>query len=164
MKTVTLKLDMAEIIYDVQNKTYLTGKSRSNGDNHEHVANMQANDDDENANQILRSIGSAFSLLKTKLSEYLDMKQTTVSNELITAETTLELVLSMPSNYNTSTAETLVAAAHAFIVGMAIADWFVITNKTDAPEYISGAETSLKVITEAVNKRVRPIRKTVGNQ
>ena len=53
-KTIAITLYMSELIYDVQNKTYLTGRSRTNGTNHEEVANMQANDDDENANQILR--------------------------------------------------------------------------------------------------------------
>ncbi len=59
-KTITITLYMSELIYDVQNKTYLTGRSRSTGKNHEEVAHMQANDDDENANQIARSIGNAF--------------------------------------------------------------------------------------------------------
>lgn len=64
MLTVNITLKIDEIIYDIQNKTYLTGKSRHDGKNHEQVANMQANDDEENANQILRSISSAFNNLK----------------------------------------------------------------------------------------------------
>lgn len=47
-KSINLELKMSELIYDIQNKTYLTGRSLSSGSNHSHVANMQANDDDEN--------------------------------------------------------------------------------------------------------------------
>ena len=53
MKTISITLDLNEIIYDIQNKTYLTGRSRHGGTNHEQVANMQANGDEESANQIL---------------------------------------------------------------------------------------------------------------
>lgn len=44
-KTITLTLYVSELVYDIQNKTYLTGRSRRTGTNHEEVANMQANDD-----------------------------------------------------------------------------------------------------------------------
>ena len=50
------------------------------------------------------------------------------------------------------------AAAHQYVVSMAVADWFTITHKTDAPEYSSLAEVSLQIISEAVNKRSRPKR------
>ena len=65
---ITVQLKMSELIYDIQNKTYLTGRSVSDGSNLSHVANMQANDDDENAAQILRSITMAESKLRNRLS------------------------------------------------------------------------------------------------
>lgn len=99
-KTLTITEYMSELIYDIQNKTYLTGRSRQTGSNHEEVANMQANDDDENANQIFRSIGNAFAELKTKLSEYLVEDGTTSNNALINTESNLTITLQMPSNYN----------------------------------------------------------------
>lgn len=164
MKTIAIKLKIKEIIYDVQNKTYLTGKSRREGDNHEQVANMQANDDEENANQVLRSISSAFSTLKMKLGEYLNLDYTTADNKLIDDNTSLDLSLMMPSNYNTSTADTVAAAAHQYIVSMAVYDWFIITDKKDAAEYAVLAETCLRIISEAVSKRTRPIRENNPKQ
>ena len=159
MKAITINFDIREIIYDIQNKTYLTGKSRREGSNHEQVANMQVNDDDENANQILRSITMAYSTLKTRLGEYLDRDIFTVANESLTVESEMKLSLRMPSNYNTSTSEAVADASHQYIVAMAIADWFTITDKNDAGDYHKLAEESLKVIEEAVNKRVRPVRR-----
>ncbi len=158
MQTIILNLDLAEIVYDVQNKTYLTGKSRKEGANHEFVANMQANDDEENANQVLRSVSAAFSTLKTRLGEYLELNATTADNGLIGMDSSFTLSLRMPSNYNLSTLDTIVASAHQYIVSMAVAEWFTITNKSDAKEYTALAETSLRIISEAVNKRRRPRR------
>lgn len=160
MQTIKIDLDMSEIIYDIQNKTYLTGKCRRVEGNHELVANMQANDDEENANQVLRSVSMAYATLKTKLGEYLQEAATTSSNTLLSASDSLSLTLLMPSNYNLSTVSTVTSAAHQYIVSSAVVDWFTITHKTDAGEYSTLAETSLKILIEAVSKRSRPQRKT----
>ncbi len=160
MKTIQIQLDLQEIIYDIQNKTYLTGRSRHDGTNHEQVANMQANDDDENANQILRSISAAFNNLRVALGEYLDSESASANNTLISADRTLKLTLSMPSNYNTATVDTIASAAHQYIVSMATAEWFAITCKADTPQYTALAEGCLRILSEAINKRKRPVRCT----
>lgn len=160
-KTLDITLHMSELIYDVQNKTYLTGRSRQNGTNHEEVANMQANDDDENANQIVRSIGNAFANLKTKLSEYIDEVGTTANNVQIDATTNLSVSLKMPSNYNQGTRVTVSTAMHQYIVNSAIGDWFTITDKNDASDYVTLAAANLDELREAINKRVRPVRTEV---
>lgn len=160
-KNLIITLYMSELIYDVQNKTYLTGRSRGNGNNHEEVANMQANDDDENANQIMRSIGNAFANLKTKLSEYIDENGTTADNKLLDSTSNLNLALVMPSNYNQATSDTISAALHQYLVNYAIGEWFTITDKNDATDYITLAAASLDALREAINKRVRPKRTEV---
>lgn len=160
-KNIQVTLYMSELIYDVQNKTYLTGRSRSNGTNHEEVANMQANDDDENANQIVRSIGNAFANLKTKLSEYIVETGTTASNKLLTVTSNLTLALVMPSNFNQATNDTIASALHQYLVNSAIGDWFTITDKNDASDYVTLAAANLDQIREAVNKRNRPQRATL---
>ena len=162
-KTITLTLYVSELVYDIQNKTYLTGRSRQTGSNHEEVANMQANDDDENANQVMRSIQNAFGTLKTKLAEWLNDDGTTSSDELmsITDKSTLEVALNMPSNYNNSTRDAISAALHQYIVNTAIGDWFTITDKADASDYFTLATNNLEAIREAVNKRLRPTRQSL---
>lgn len=159
-QTITITLYKSELVYDVQNKTYLTGRSRQTGGNHEEVANMQANDDEENANQILRSIGNAFATLKTKLSEYLEESGTSAND--IQMDGTGEITVSMkvPSNFNKATNDTISAALHQYLVNTAIGDWFTITNKNDAADYTAMAAADLEQIREAVNKRVRPTRST----
>lgn len=157
-QSITLNLSMSEIIYDIQNKTYLTGRSASDSSNHAHIANMQANDDDENAAQILRSITLAYARLLNKVSEYYETKETTSTNEILTAEDNLQLTLLMPSNFNSSVAKAIGESAHQFIVATAIADWFAITAKGETADYTTVAEESLKILEEALCKRLRPRR------
>lgn len=163
-KNITVTLYVSELVYDIQNKTYLTGRSRQTGQNHEEVANMQANDDDENLNQVMRSIGNAIASLKTKLSEYLDDENTTSNNEQFDENTTtVAITLCMPTNYNSSTRDTITAAMHQYVTNIAIGDWFTITNKQDASDYVALAAANVEQIREALNKRVRPNRRTAGN-
>ena len=157
-QSITLNLSMSEIIYDIQNKTYLTGRSASDNSNHAHIANMQANDDDENAAQILRSITLAYARLLNRISEYYETKETTSTNEILTAEDNLQLTLLMPSNFNSSVAKAIGESAHQFIVAAAIADWFAITAKGETADYTTVAEESLKILEEALCKRSRPKR------
>lgn len=161
-KTLTVTLYLSELLYDVQNKTYLTGRSRQTGNNHEEVAHMQANEDEENENQLLRSLGNAFANLKTKLSEYIEESTTTATNKLLSKTGTIQLSLVMPSNYNQSTSDTISSALHQYLVNTAIGDWFTITNKNDATDYVTLAAANLEELREAVNKRVRPTRTTVA--
>ncbi len=161
-KTIVITLYMSELFYDVKNKTYLTGNSRRNGNNHADVAHMQANDDDEDANEILRCIGNAYASMKTQLSEFIEESETTANNTLISLTDNFIVTLQMPSNYNVSTRDTISAAMHQYIVNSAIGDWFTITNKADAGDYIARATTDIETIRDAVNRRVRPIRPTVG--
>lgn len=160
-KNLTVTLYTSEILYDVMNKTYLTGRSRFIGTNNEEVANMQANEDEENESQLLRSIGNAFAYLKTRLSEYIEETATTASNILLTKDENLTIALVLPSNVNQATSDTVSSAAHQYIVNLAMADWFTITNKADAADYAAKAEANLQELREAINKRVRPVRTTI---
>lgn len=161
-KTLTITLYMSELVYDVQNKTYLTGRARKNGDNHEEVANMQANDDEENANQVIRSIGNAFATLKTKLSEYIEERGTTANNAQLDGTSNLTVELKMPSNYNEGTRQTVSSSMHQYLVNSAIGDWFTITDKADASDYVALAGANIRELRESINKRVRPERPKVS--
>ena len=160
-QTITITLYMSELVFDVQNKTYLTGRSRTNGENFEQVANMQADDEEENSKQILRSIGNAYGSLMAKHSEYVGSDKTTATNLITDQEANLIIALQMPGSYNKAANEAVVAAVHQYIVNTAIADWFVITNKSDAVEYANLAAVNITQLREALNKRVRPARPAI---
>lgn len=157
-KELVITLVKTELIYEVQNKTHLTGVSRGTGDNFEQVANMQMGDDEEHKNQILRSLGDAYRELKTKMSNYL-VGNTDKSDDIQEAEDgDFKLTLKMPSNFNQAVSDGVAAACHRFLVNTAICDWFMITNPAEAKNYADLASIALQSIRESVNKRTVPTR------
>lgn len=157
-KEITLELKMSELIYDIQNKTYLTGRSLDSGAPSAHIANMQANDDEENAAQVLRSITMAFAVLRNRLSEFMESSDATSSNICASDNEDLSLTLRMPSNFNSSATKALGQAAHQFIVATAVTDWFAITAKGETTDYTAAANSALSTLEEILNRRSRPSR------
>lgn len=162
-KTLTVTQQVKELVFDIQNKAYLTGQAREaeGKKTYEAASNMQASDDIENSYQIRRSLANAFSALKSLLGGYLSEDKST-SNNLIQKEIdddgVLELAFELPSNYNNSSADALGNGIHSYLVDMALGDWFSITNKEDAQDYISHASVSLENVKRALYKRARPTR------
>lgn len=158
MTSITINLNLSEIVYDIQNKTFLTGRSTKDNDNPAHIANMQANEDEENEAQILRSVTSAFVVLRNALSEYLTGNEISANNDSVSIKDDLSLILSMPSNYNKTATKTIAEMAHQFIVAYAINDWFSITARGETADYSVKAAEALKGLEEALCKRIRPMR------
>lgn len=160
---LTITEYMSELLYDIENKTFLTGKSRKNGNNYEEVANMQANENDEDLNQILRSVGNAWGTVQKEVSEYFptDTALTGAPNNILQANSNLSMTLWMPLNYNKASDGLIATAIHQYIVNTAVGDWFAITNKNDAGDYYKESESNLMELREAINRRKRPERTTV---
>ena len=155
---IAITIDIQELVYDIQNKTYLTGRSRGDGKNYRQVALMQANDDDENSNQIMRSIRNAIAKVKGELSEVLKATATEADNALHTELSSVTLTLDMPGNFNNAATESIAAAIHRYIVASVTAEWFMITNKPDTEDYASLAEEALETLRESLCKRRKPSR------
>ena len=168
-KNLTVVQEVKELMYDIMNKAYLTGQAREasgDGSNYEAASNMQASEDEDNSYQLRRSIANSFAALKSLLGEYLDEDKTT-SNNLISREIDddgqLTLAFKLPSNYNNASADSLGNGIHAYIVDMALSEWFTITNKADAQDYLNHAGASLEIVKRALYKRSRPSRPTYNN-
>ena len=159
---ITLTIDIQELVYDIQNKTYLTGRSRGDGKNYRQVALMQVNDDDENLNQIMRSIGNAMAKVKAELSEVLTENSAKSNNALDTDTSSVVLQLEMPGNFNNAATDSIISAIHQFIVAYVTSEWFMITNKADTADYAQLAETSLEMLRESLCRRRKPSREKQG--
>lgn len=155
-KDISIRLHVSEIVYEVRNKTWLAGRSALNGNNHEHVAHMQASDDEEDENQITRSIINAMSVLKTAVGEYVLPDSQDQSANILDKHAAYDFVLKMPNNYNESLRATLSAAMHQYVVAICVRDWYMLTNKEDAQTYDNMATSQLGIIKEALTRRVRP--------
>ncbi len=164
-KTVEVTQHVKELVFDIQNKAYLTGQAREaeGKKSYEAASNMQASDDSENSYQIRRSIANAFSTLKSLLGEYLSDDKTTSDNLIdnqIDNDGELTLSFDLPSNYNQASADALGKGIHSYLVDMALGEWFAITNKEDAETYIAHSQISLENVKRALYKRSRPQRPT----
>lgn len=159
-KDLTITLYMSELIYDFQNKAFLTGRSRIAADmDSEAASNIQASDDEEDKNQALRSIQNAYSQLLVELSESVRTGSgTTASNELIDGDTNITINLSIPSNYPLALKDALTSSIHDYIINKALMDWFVITNPNEAKTYSELSVTAIKNLHETFNRRERPSR------
>lgn len=192
-RPLKISLYKSEIIYDIQNKSALTARSRNTGENYEDVANMQANDDEENMNQILRSVGNAWTSLLSKLSEYVDVGiedydhenatgdpeiswhvygnpsatpptgtgMETANNKLFDDQGRLNAYLLMPDNFNEAAKDLIATSMHQYVVNLALGEWFNITNKADASDYITMAGGNFGQLREALHRRKRPTRRPV---
>lgn len=163
-KTLTVTLEVKELMYDIMNKAYLTGQAREAADlGYEAASNMQASEDDENSYQLRRSLANAYSSLKSLLGEYLNESRTTTDNKIqseIDNDGKLSLAFLLPSNYNNASADSLGNGIHAYLVDMALSEWFTITNKADAQDYLTHSAASLEIVKRALYKRSRPTRPT----
>ncbi len=164
-KELTVTLEVGELMHDIMNKAYLTGQAREaeGAKNYEAASNMQASKDDDNSYQLRRSLANAFSALKSLLGEYLD-EDKSLSKNLIQKEIDndgqISLQFKLPSNYNNASADSLGNGIHAYLVDMALSEWFMITNKQDAQDYMNHATLSLETVKRALYKRSRPVRPT----
>lgn len=160
---ITLTLYVKEIIFDIQNKTFLTGRSREAEaeTGFEAASFMQASDDSEYNYQLLRSVSNALADLKSTMSDYMEASATTIDNLINGSVDEMEEVnlnIEVPSNYNLAAADNLAAAIHQYIVNRSISDWFTITNKKDAEDYAKLAQEALGTVKRALYKRKRPER------
>ena len=163
-KNLTVKLKVQELMFDIMNKAYLTGQAReAGGKGYEEASNMQASEDDENSYQLRRSLANAFSGLKSILGEYLDEDKTTTNNIIqneIDSDGELKLEFKLPSNYNSASSDAMGNNIHAYLVDVALSEWFIITNKEDAKDYVDHSAASLEVVKRALYTRSRPTRPT----
>lgn len=159
-RKVSITLKVAELVYDIENRTYLVGRSRSNADNYEAVSNMQVDGEEENRAQVYRSISSAVDIIKTQLSRYIDTddENADASNQLPSMSSDIVIKLSMPQNYAFYLNNAVATQMHNYIVNKCIGEWFLITNQEEAEEYINTASANLEAMRFTLNKRVRPVR------
>lgn len=157
-KQVTATIKMGWLLYDIQNETYLRGRTIQNDQNHKQVASMFASDDEENKEKILRSVKKAFAEVKTELAEYLNEDGATSDNSHIDESQDLVLSLVMPSNFNEAATAGISESVHDYLKNTAISEWYMVTNKEDADQYVVLATKSMNNIRNAVSKRSRPTR------
>lgn len=160
MKTIEITLKKDEILYDIENTSYLVGNSRSTGDNFEQVSNMQNSGEGEDRNFTLRSIEKAFSEVKRNLSRYINEEKTSASNVLMDDEGDLTLALNVIDLFNEASTETLKSAAHEYIISSSLMDWYANVKPDEMPIYQARRNEANLSMLDALYRKKAPARPT----
>lgn len=182
MKSLSITLYLSEILYDIRNKAFLTGRSRETADNQAQISWSQLSGDEPEMGQIMRSVESALAVVQTKLAPYLEE----ITRERILREhhppcmphpaepielpaeddvlmrfedNAITMKLLMPDNYNQAFVPVLSSSIHNFIVAAVLGEWFVISYPNEAKAYLQWAEGENVNIKACLEKRIKPLRR-----
>lgn len=160
MKDIAITLKKEEILYDIENTTYLVGNSRNTGTNFEQVSNIQNSGENEDRNFILRSIDTAFGEVKRNLSRYIDESKLTDSNDLMSAEGNLVLNLKVVDQFNEASTESLKSSVHEYVVSSSLEDWFANVKPDEMPVYQNRKMEAATNMLAALYRKKAPSRPT----
>ncbi len=160
MKTITITLKKSEILYDIENATYLVGESRREGANFEQVSNIQNSGEGGDRNLVLRSIETAFGEVKRNLSRYIDETKNAANNALMDATGDLVLSLSVVDLFNEASTESLKSATHDYIVNASLRDWFLTVKPEEAKVYDEKRVAANVNMLSALYRKTAPKRPT----
>lgn len=160
MKTITITIAKDELLYDIENTSYLVGNNRSTGDNFEQVSNIQNSGEGEDRNFILRSVENAFNEVKRNLSRYIDETKIEANNDLMEATGDFVLTLKVVDMFNEASTDTLKSAAHEFIASSALMDWFANVKPDEMAIYQNRRVEANVSMLSALYRKKAPARPT----
>lgn len=157
---VKITIHLSEVIYDIQNKTYISGEvAGGNGESAEKVSMQQVDSEEWSNNQIIRSIGNAFSRIQSSISEYWGMSSADETNtQMQYGASGLVIKLLMPMNYNATTLRDVTQAIHQTLVYQAIYDWYMLVSPSGADVWKEMADSQIGRIRLLLSRRLRPSR------
>lgn len=155
---ITITLDLAEIAWEVKDKTHLAGRMLLDaGGPSSTASDMQVTDDPERRLLLGRSISNAVARIKQWLHEWLSGG--TVGNNGIGVNDPVVLVLHMPMNFALSATDDIAQACHRYIVDSALGDWYSVVDKSRAADYYRSADEQERQLLSSVHRRQRPQRR-----
>lgn len=155
---ITITLDLAEITWEVKDKTHLAGRMLNDAGGPASVSSdMQVTDDPERLFVIRRSVANAVSRLRQKLHEWLSGG--TVGNNGINTNDPVVLVLHMPTNFALAATDDIASACHRYIVDSALGDWYNTVDKSRAADCYRSVDEQAAQLMRSVHSRQRPQRR-----
>lgn len=160
MRTLIIKLDRQQLLTEVHNTTYFTGRSRFTGDNPEQVANMQSDEEEE---CLIRGyLEGGLQRAATFLSAIAGDGLTQYGKEYthtLPGGASVEYPLSLPGNFDMGQIPAIASAIHRGVVAYAVGEWFLVSNPGEAAVYFEKANAAFADLRSAICKRVGPLRR-----
>ena len=158
MKKATITLKYGELLYDIQNKTYVRGRSKADGGDGGKAADMQADESEECANEIRRGIMHAAADIRGALAKWLADERDAFSDTL-DGGGDIVLALNMHDNWNAALGATLCSEMHRYVVAKAVGCWFALTNAEEAARWEAAAAQSMERIEAEANRHAGRVRR-----
>ena len=152
-KTVTIAIDIAELLYEIANETYLRHRSLKTDENYKQATHIYATADEEERAKILQSIDKSYAEICTELGEYYTGDSYTEDN--------MNIILVLPNNYNDAATVDVAESIKAFLRSYAIMEWYIIVNKDEAKDYQVLCEKAKLQLRKALYRRKRPNRDNI---
>lgn len=157
---ITITLHHSDLLYDIENTTFLVGLNRSTGDNFEQVSNIQNTGEGGDRDMMMRSIGDAFSEVKRNVNRFIDDSVTNSSANTLLTKGTFSVVLTMPGVFNQASVDSITSAMHDYIVAHALIDWFSAVLPTEVPLYAQKKADANTDLLSAIYRKTSPSRPT----
>lgn len=161
MRKIRITLSWKELLNEVHNTTYFTGRSRFTGDNPEQVANMQSDEDEECL--IRRYLYNGSVRVRTRISAILEQPLLVVDETdtlpSMSDSATVSYTLQLAENFDMNQTPAITSAIHQVMVSYAIGEWFLVSNPGEAAVYFDKANAALADLRTAINKRIQPLRR-----
>ena len=169
MKNITIQIRTGEALFDAANRSYLAARMADAETKHEEfevAALMFASRDSENLELLRRALTTHFATLVADMGEFVDIKASgswsledhNAIMQAVQAGEALELVLSLPDNYNESGNVAVAKSIHNYLVEMMLNEWWRLRRPERAPEHIKAAALELSAIRAALRRRSRPAK------
>lgn len=163
-KSVKLILKRKELLYDVENYSFIEGDIMKTEDDHER---HQVFDIGQNGNvdRVYRILNLAFSecveMLYPYTKEDLDEEQKGFDDVLDAPEEYI-IELTLPDGFSMTTVKLLKHLIHEYLVCMVVADWMSITNKSSQANWedkISRLKTKIQTSLVSRTGKIRRMMK-----
>lgn len=167
-KRIEIRMDLAALIAEVQNETWLRARAARTEDTVRRSAVTTATDDEPESARVLRSVQRAMHQVEGVLHEYCDITRRETDNERIDmGDNEMTYALDMPTNYDEAGTSALTEAIHEYLADVATADWYAANGLEADATYAAGAAEAMKEIRRAASLRKMPSpisRKTTKNR
>lgn len=159
MKEINIQIGLAEILNEIGDTAYLTGKKSSQTENGNGSETQRVNDPVQ-SRKIRRALTYAFADVRKLCSRYLaDGKHSDNNATDIPQEGVWKLTLHMPDGWDETVATSLTQNLHELLVNYALYKLFLLTAPDESEEKLMQAALCREEAKGVLEQRKTPVRR-----
>lgn len=159
MKNVVVTLHKKEIMSDVVNVAYVTGRRLFVTGQEEKASDIQTPEESPDKYIIARAMASGYANVRGRCARYLTSGRLEDNNSLEDVDGDYVLTLSMPERWNLGVTVLLTSTMHDYMVDYCVYRIFEKTNPEESSNYARKADLEFSRIKSILEMRTAPIRR-----